>query len=152
MLCLLLQSDIHWCSEIFMKLNISKTGVISFTRTMTMLKYTYRLGIFLYALRSDCIKDLGVHIDCKLHFHKHVHFLFPHAIKLLGLIRTITFSFSVNSLLTLYLAVVRWTLEQASLVWKSIAITDSNLSAFKEKCQPFAKTNIYTTFSISMTM
>jgi hypothetical protein len=45
-------------------------------------------------LGTDCITDLGVHTDCKLHFHRHVDFLFSYALKLLGPIRTITFSSS----------------------------------------------------------
>jgi hypothetical protein len=79
------------------------------------LNYQYR--------RAGCIKDLGVHIDSKLHFHQHVDFLFSHTMKLLGLILIITFSFSsLDSLLMLYIAIVRSKFEYASVVWN----TDSN--------------------------
>jgi hypothetical protein len=68
-----------------------------------------------------------VHTDCKLHFHCHVDFLFPRALKLLELIRTITFSFSTSgSLLKPYFAFLRPRLHSASATWNSVTITDSN--------------------------
>jgi hypothetical protein len=128
--CFLLQSDterVHeWCSANLMKPNLSKIRVISFSRKTTALNYQYRLGNS-FILRTDCIKDLGVHIDSKLHFHQHVHFSFSHTMKLLGWIRIITFSFSaLDSLLMLYIATVRSKLEYATVVWNSITNTDSN--------------------------
>jgi hypothetical protein len=78
-------------------------------------------------LRKYYITDLGVHIDGELRFHRHVGFLLSHALTLLGLIRTITFSFStIDSLLMLYFALVRSKLEYASVAWNSVTITDSN--------------------------
>jgi hypothetical protein len=97
--CLLLQSDIdwvhEWCSANFVKPNFSKIRVISYTRKTSVLNYPYRLGNA-FILRTDCIKNLCVlvNIDCKLNFHDHCDFIFSRAMKLLGLIRTITFSFS----------------------------------------------------------
>jgi hypothetical protein len=118
--CLLLQSDIdrvhNWCSAKFMEPNFSKIGVISFTRRKNVLNYQYKLGNS-FILRTDCIKDLDVHIDCKLQFHRHVDFLFPHAMKLFGLIRKIAFSFfTTDSPLMLYFALVRSKLEYALLL------------------------------------
>lgn len=128
--CILLQSDIDrihaWCLANFMKPNPSKIRAVSFTRKTTAWNYQYRLGNS-FILRTDCIKDLGIYLDSKLHFHQHVDHLFSHALKLLGLIRTITFSFStLDSLLTLYSTLVRSKLEYASVVWNSVTITDSN--------------------------
>jgi hypothetical protein len=95
--CLLLQSDIdrvhNWCLANCMRSNFSKIRVVSFTRETNVLNYQYRLENSVI-LGTDCIKDLGVHIDCKLHFHRHIDFLFPHSMKLLRLIRTLIFSFS----------------------------------------------------------
>jgi hypothetical protein len=77
--------------------------------------------------RTDSIKDLGVFIDTKLHLHDHINYLFSHCIKLLGLVRSITFNFSsLECMLTLYIALVRSKLEYASLVWSSITSTDAN--------------------------
>jgi hypothetical protein len=104
----ILESDIDcvykWRSANFMKPNFSEIEVNSFTRKTNVLNYQYRLGNS-FTLLTDFIKYLGVRVDCKLHFHRHVDFLYSHALKLLGLIRTITFSFpTVDSLLMLYFA------------------------------------------------
>jgi hypothetical protein len=135
---LLLQSDIDrvhdWCLANFVKPNFIKVTVVSFARETNVLNYQYRHRNY-FILQTDYIKDLGVHIDCKLHF-RHVDFLVSHALKLLGLIRTITFSFStIDSLLMLYFALVRSKLEYASVAWNSVTITDSN------KLEPVQKKN-----------
>jgi hypothetical protein len=71
--------------------------------------------------------DLSVHIDCKLHFHRQVDFIFSHAMKLLRLIHTLTFPFSTtDSLLMLYFALVRSELKYAPVAWNSVTFTDSN--------------------------
>jgi hypothetical protein len=63
---LLLQSDIDcvhkWCSTNFMKPNFSKIRVISFTRKTNVLNYQYGL-VNSFTLRTNYVKDLGVHID-----------------------------------------------------------------------------------------
>jgi hypothetical protein len=89
-------------------------------RKMNVLNYQYRPGNS-FKLRTDFIKDLGVHINCKINFHCHVNFIFSLALKLLGLIRTITFSFSTSDcLLMLYFALVRSKLEYASVAWNPV--------------------------------
>jgi hypothetical protein len=60
-------------------------------------------GLDFYISLRDCVENLGMRIDCKHHFH-HIEFPFSHIMKLLGLIRTIMFSFfSKDSLMMLYL-------------------------------------------------
>jgi hypothetical protein len=79
-----------------------------------------------YVTHTDCLKDLGVFIDSKLYFYSYVDYIFSQVIKLLGLIHNITFSFlTLDSLLTLYLAVVRPKLEYASIVWNSVTSPDA---------------------------
>jgi hypothetical protein len=76
-----------------MKLNVSKTKVISFSRKINVLMYDYK--IFLYSVtRTDSVKVMGVFTDAKLHFHDHVNYIFSHCIMLLRLVRNITFNFS----------------------------------------------------------
>jgi hypothetical protein len=73
------------------------------------------------------MKDLAVHIDRKLNFHRLLNFLSSHALKLLGLIPTIQFSFSIlDSLLLLYFTLVRSKQECATVAWNSVTITDPN--------------------------
>jgi hypothetical protein len=75
-------------------------------------------------LRIDCIKDLGIHVKCKRRFHHHADFIFSHALKLLGLIRTMTFSFStIDCPLMIYFALVRSKLEYAFVAWNYVTIT-----------------------------
>jgi hypothetical protein len=109
-----------------MKLNISKTKVISFSRKTNILIYDYKLCQSSIT-RIDSIKHLGVFTDVKLHFHDHVNYIFSHCIKLLGLVRSIAFNFSSPECMPrLYITLVRSKLEHASFVWNSITPTDAS--------------------------
>jgi hypothetical protein len=133
-----------WCSANFMKPNFIQIRVISFTSKPNVLNYQYRRGNY-FILRTDCIKDLGIYIDCKLHFHHHVDFFILHAMKLLGLIRTLTFSFStIDSLL---MCVLPWSDPNWSMLLLLGTLlqllTPINLSACKENLQPFATKDFF---------
>jgi hypothetical protein len=95
--CKLLQSDIDsvqkWCIENYMKINIFKTDMISFTRKSNSIHFNYFLCDLLI-VRTDCVKDLGVLLDSKLNFHRRVDNSQSQALKLLGLIRFIAYDFS----------------------------------------------------------
>jgi hypothetical protein len=68
-------------------------------------------------LRVECIKDLGVVLDSKLYFHCHVDFVYSQALRTLGLIRFITYNlFFLDSLVVLYIALIRSKLEYTSVV------------------------------------
>jgi hypothetical protein len=56
-----------WCLANFMKVKLCKIRVFSFTRYIIVLNYQYTLGNVL-VLQSDCVKNLEVHIVCKLIF------------------------------------------------------------------------------------
>jgi hypothetical protein len=117
-----------------LKLNISKTRVISFSRKTNTLFCDYKLCQSSIT-RTDSIKDLRVFTDSKLRFHNHVDYIVSQCIKLLGLVRTLTFSFSsLECLYVLYFTLVRSKLEYASVVWNSITTTDaSNLERTLQK-------------------
>jgi hypothetical protein len=108
-----------------MKLNISKTRVMSFSSKTNALIYDYKRCQSSIA-RTDSIKDLGVCIDNKLHFHDQINYTFSQCIKLLGLVRSITINFSsIECMLSLYIILIRSKLEYASVVWNSITSTDA---------------------------
>jgi hypothetical protein len=109
-----------------MKLNISKTRVISFSRKTTTLFFQYKL-CHSSITRTDFIRDLGVFIDSKLHFHNHIDYIFSQCIKLLGLVQATTFPFySIGPLYILYCTLIRSKFEYASFVWNSVTTTDAN--------------------------
>jgi hypothetical protein len=123
-----------------MKLNIAKTRVISSRKTNALI-YDYKLCQS-SVTRSHSIKDLGVHIDNKLHFHDHVNYIFSQSTRLLGLFRNITFNFSsIESMLRLYITLVRSKLEYASVVWNSI--TSTHASKLERIQQRFAALCFY---------
>jgi hypothetical protein len=66
----LLQYDVdfvqNWCLDNSMKLNIGKTNSITFN---------LRLYKKLMA-HSQCVKDFGILLGCKLYFHGHVYIFF----------------------------------------------------------------------------
>jgi hypothetical protein len=69
--CKLLQHDVYsvqnWCLNNDMKLNLSKTTIIYFTRMTDSIYFNYKLCNNPVAL-SQCVKDLCVLLDCKLLF------------------------------------------------------------------------------------
>jgi hypothetical protein len=69
------------------------------------------------------MKDLGVMLDSKLHFHCYVDYVHSQALRILGLIRYITYkSSSLDSIIALYNALIKSRLEYASVVWNSLTI------------------------------
>ena len=129
--CLLLQSDIDrvhsWATKNGMVLNLTKTKYITFTRKTNWINFHYKLGNTEIP-KTNIIKDLGILFDSKLFFHHHVDHLFSASIKMLGIIRSITYQFSnTDFLVLLYKVLIRPKLEYASVAWNSITTTDSNL-------------------------
>jgi len=86
-----------------MIINVKKTRFISLCRETNWHSFDYILCGFSIT-RTECIRELGVLIDTKLHIHQRVDKIFSQTIiRQLGLIRTVTFSFSsLHRLLTLF--------------------------------------------------
>jgi hypothetical protein len=114
----------NWCLVNGMKINLGKITIISFSRKTNSIYFNYKLCNNLVT-RFQCIKDHGVLLDCKLYFHKHIHYILSQGLKMLGLIRYSTSSFStLESLLVLYSSLVRSEFEYAFVVCNSITSTD----------------------------
>jgi hypothetical protein len=94
--CSLLQmvtdSICDWCIANLMKLNVNNSRVIYFTREMNTTALQYKLCGSCINHR-DTIKNLGIFLDSKCYFHRHVDYIFS----------------STNSLLMLYFTLVRST-------------------------------------------
>lgn len=79
--CISLQANIYWvyewCYVNPMGHNVEKTKITSFTHNMNSISFNcYVRDISI--LYTDCIKDFGIMLHSKLHFHSHVdyaHFL-----------------------------------------------------------------------------
>jgi hypothetical protein len=69
---------------------------------------------------NDCVKDLAVMLDSKLHFHRHVNYLHSPVLKLLGLIRFITYNLCSLDSRKLYITLISSKLEHASVVWNNL--------------------------------
>jgi hypothetical protein len=123
----LLQSDIERIQgalRISLKLISNKTRGISFTIKTNVLYYAYKLWDSSIT-RTDPIVDLRLLIYSKFIFHAHVDYVFSQSVRMLGLTRAVTDSFStLGILLILYLTLVRPELECASTVWNSIKFAD----------------------------
>jgi hypothetical protein len=98
-----------WCIVNSMKLNISKTKVISFSRKTEVLIYDYKLCQSSMT-QTDPIKNLEVFIDI-IYFPNNVN-IFSRCIKLLCLARILTFTVSsLEYIHTLYITLVKTKLE-----------------------------------------
>jgi hypothetical protein len=83
--------------------NIQKTRIIYFTRKVNSVHFNDYVSNEII-LRSDCIKDLGVMLDSKLYFHRHVDFVYSQALRTLRLIHNVTYNFSsLDCLIVLYI-------------------------------------------------
>ena len=106
-----MQSDIDatrkWCLDNGINLSVDKTTFISFTPTTNSVAFRYKLGLT-HIARSQCVKDRGVLLDCRLYCHNHVDHIAAQAFKMLGFIRYITSSHSsFDTPLTSYCSLVR---------------------------------------------
>lgn len=128
--CVRLQSDVNafekWCTENHLRINSSKTKVVSYTRK------THNI-VFPYVIRTDFlervgrVKDLGVVFDSTLHFSCHVDYVVNVALRALGCACRITKEFhNPSTFLRLYGALCRPHLEYASVVWNGICATNSS--------------------------
>jgi hypothetical protein len=65
-----------------MKMNMLKANIIYFTHKPNSIIFNYYVGGVLI-VTTYYVKDLGVRLDSKLHFHCHVQYLYSHILKLI---------------------------------------------------------------------
>lgn len=112
-----LQKFHQWCSKNYLLLNVNKCSVISFSRRISPLVYTYSIGCEIVP-RVSLVKDLGVLLDVKLSFNKHIDYIINKANRTWGMIRRYACEFSDPYVIkSLYVSFVRTLLEYASVVW-----------------------------------
>lgn len=125
----LLQHDINavsaWCDSNYLKLNLSKTIVISYTRKTAPLTFPYSLLGFAIK-RATVARDLGVLMDAKLLFNSHVNHLTNSCLRTLGMISRATSEFTNPSCFaSLYRALILPKLDFASAIWNCLSPSSS---------------------------
>jgi len=110
-----------------MKLNSNNSRVITFTRKVIILHYTYELWVSSIT-RTDTMKCLGVQLYSKFHFHVHADYISSKSTRIMGSILTLTHSSpTLDSLLIFYLTPARLKFEYASTMWTSIISTHTKM-------------------------
>lgn len=122
--CIILQNQIdilhHWCLKNRLELNISKCKILTFSRKVTTLQYSYNIDNVILE-RCDTIKDLGVHFDHQLTFNYHINSIVNSAYSAYGFIYRNCKNFNNISVLTrLFYSLVRSKLEYGSIIWSPI--------------------------------
>lgn len=116
-----LQQDLEgierWCLRNRMDLNPTKCCIMSFSRARGVLLYDYCIQDTIVS-RKYKVKDLGVLLTPTLDFGDHIGNICSSANRTLGLIsRTCRYGFSVVSMKTLYVTLVRPIMEFSVTVW-----------------------------------
>ncbi len=114
--------DIHrWSCRNGMRLNASKSAVVSFTRKATFLFFNYFIdGVVIP--RCEVQRDLGILFDPKLVFRHHVLKIIVDCNRYLGVLYRISYTFdSWLPLKTLYVTLVLSKISFASVIWAGCA-------------------------------
>ena len=137
---------IGWCNTWRMDFNVSKCGVVSFTRSQKPIWYPYEhLGTKIK--RPDTMKDLGITITGDLKWNRQVQVAAAKANKMLGFIRR-----SASGILdqvvrkSLYLAIVRSGIAYCSQVWAPQTVANiQQLERVQRRATKFILSLPYTT-------
>lgn len=128
--CIALQNDAYsfgrWCLDNDLRLNHSKTKIMTYSRKTHDIFFPYSYHGELLSRVSE-LRDLGVVFDSTLRFDTHVIKVVQSALRTLGAVSRITKEFkSPSAFFTLYCSLVRSQLEYASVVWNGISKTNSS--------------------------
>lgn len=107
----------NWCNENDLHLNLDKCAVLTIDNRRNIIESNYTYGDHIFKRVADQ-KDLGVIIDNKLKFAKHIAAITSKATAALGFIKRFCYDISdAQTLKTLYYALVQSHLEYCSIVW-----------------------------------
>jgi hypothetical protein len=128
----LLQDDIDrlqiWAKKWQLSFNASKCKVMHIGSANHSFDYSMSSDSNPVVLDSVTIeKDLGVHVDSSLKFHKHVETQVNKANKILGMIRRSYCHLDSTTLVKLYISLVRPHLEYCNAVWYPRYSKEANL-------------------------
>ena len=118
---MLLQDDLRllteWCEQNHMHLNIKKCHVVSFSRRLSTLTFNYQINSEVLN-RVTSTNDLGIVMDSKLSFKDHIEKIINNGKRILGFVKRRAKEFDDPYVTkALYIALVRPSLEYASVVW-----------------------------------
>lgn len=106
----------EWCKKNQLFMNGKKVKVMTITRKTKPDIRTYHFDNDIIE-RVDEHKDLGVILDCKLSFEKHIQITVNRANSTLGCIKRFAYDFNLQTKKILYFSLVRSLLEYASSIW-----------------------------------
>ncbi len=124
-----LQQDLdslqNWSDTWLLKFHPDKCVVMSVGNSDKQAEYTMGSKDGKCKLKhSDCEKDIGVHVDTKLNFQKHISTSVNKANRIMGLIRRTYTYLDEHNFLMLFKALVRPHLEYANAVWHPVLKKD----------------------------
>lgn len=135
----MLQNDLNalstWCDQNFMRLNVSKCFVITFTRKINKVTFEYSLNNEVLE-RKHVAKDLGVLFDDQLTFHNHYDYIIKRSSNLLGFVSRSTKDFrNTNSFIHLYYTLIRSVLEYNSVIWSPFyQVHTDRIEKIQQRC------------------
>lgn len=140
-----LQKDLNsistWCDQWQMKINASKTKVITFTTTTNPPLNSYLINAMPIEHVSS-IKYLGVQLSADLTWNAHIDAITSKASKTLGFIRRHLHHANWKTKLTAYTSLVRSKIEYASFIWNPHQIYLTNkLESIQNKAARFITSN-----------
>lgn len=136
-----LDSIATWCDQWQMRINASKTKVITFTNTTQPPINSYLINAMPIEHVSS-IKYLGVHLSADLSWNAHIDAITSKASKTLGFIRRHLHQANWKTKLTAYTSLVRSKIEYASFIWNPHQIYLINkLESMQNKAARFITRN-----------
>jgi hypothetical protein len=106
------------CGANSLELNVGKCKSITFLRLCHPVEFSYMLDSLILD-RVDSITDLGIVIDSRMSFSRHIDVMVGKALAMLWFVKSLSGEFKdPYTLRTLYVSLVRPKLENASCVWR----------------------------------